>query len=124
MNVHHQSITRAALRALGGNDEKWQWDDSVGGLVEIVQGQPTRASFAPLRDPGDAFQLEAVLMLDVTYLGGDKHQRLLVACPARSSLMSYITVINVDAGKDEALIERMRAVTQYAAMLDNLGVLE
>jgi hypothetical protein len=124
MSIHLEQITRAALRALGGSDFQYAWDGSIGGIVEVKDGAPTGVSFAPLRDPGDAFQVEALLRLDVTYERNDKHVQLAVRCPIKSGQMTYMTLLDPKAHKEVALVERMRAVTQFAALLDNLGLTE
>jgi hypothetical protein len=124
MSLHLEHITRAALRALGGSDEQYAWDGSIGGIVEVKNGAPTGISFAPLRDPADAFQLEALLRLDVVYERGEKHVQLAVLCPLKSGQMKYVSLLPESASKEIALVERMRAVTQFAALLDNLDIAE
>lgn len=124
MSLHLEHITRAALRALGGSDFQYAWDGSIGGIVEVKDGAPTGVSFAPLRDPADAFQLEAVLRLDVLYERGDKHIQLIVRCPNRSGEMKYVSLLPASASKEIALVERMRSVTQFAALLDSLDIAE
>lgn len=119
---HYEHITRAAHRALGAAAE-YKWDEESCTLYIGDRDMPD-VSFAPLRQPADAFELEAVLRLDVTYEAGEKHTQLAVRCPAKSGQMTYMTLLSPRASKEEALAERMRAVTQFAAILDNLDLAE
>jgi hypothetical protein len=119
---HYEHITRAAHRALGAAAE-YKWDESSWSLYIGDVDNPD-VSFSPLRQPADAFELEAVLRLDVTYEASDKHTQLAVRCPAKAGQMTYVTLLSPAASKEMALIERMRAVTQFAAILDNLDLAE
>jgi hypothetical protein len=117
---HYEHITRAAHRALGAAAD-YKWDESSWSLYIGDRDMPD-VSFAPLRQPADAFELEAVLRLDVTYERSDKHMQVAVRCPHKAGNMTYMTILPHDAQKEDALAERMRAVTQFAAIMDDLNL--
>jgi hypothetical protein len=121
---HAEHITRGAARALGHAAESWAWNERDMSLDGTVGLHDQPHTFAPLRDPGDAFTLEAILCLDVTYTAIDRHVQMTVRCPARSGQMTYVTLVPQQPQASVAMRERMRAVTQFAAILDNLGLAE
>lgn len=120
--THHEQITRAAHRALGAAAD-YKWDESSWSLYIGDVDNPD-VSFSPLRQPADAFELEAVLRLDVTYEASEKHTQIMVRCPAKSGNMAYMTLLMRGSPKEVAMAERMRSVTQFAAILDSLDLAE
>lgn len=128
--THLEQITRDAAQAIGRDVSGYIWCNDETGLVITDTslskqdrallaplGLSHDAIFAPLSRPSDAFILESWLRLNVTYEFNGKHASLVVRCPARYGNMTYMVLVRADADQVEALRERMRAVTQFAALV-------
>lgn len=119
--THLEQITRAAARAMGHQAASWTWNDAECALVETVGLHDQWATFSPLRDGGDAFTLEALLQLDVIYTADDKHTQIAVMRKGTPGSPTFVTLLPSKPMASVAMRERMRAVTQFAAILDQMG---
>lgn len=121
---HVEHISRAAARALGHAAESWTWSEKELALHGTAGIHDQPLTFSPLREPADAFTLEAILRLDVTYETSGKHTQIAVRRPASSGNMTYMALLSTSATASISLRERMRAVTEFAAILDQLDIVE
>jgi hypothetical protein len=62
---HAERLTREAAKAVGRQLDHWVWCAKTGGLINGDPQYPDK--FAPLRDPGDAYEIESALQIDVKY---------------------------------------------------------
>jgi hypothetical protein len=107
-----EQMTRAAARAIGRDVTTYEWDTDAKGLR---LGVFAAEWFSPLTVYGDAFEVEARLQLNIVY------QYNGTALAVYASSLKYPNMgymVSVPTKAEEALKERMRLVTQFAALVD------
>lgn len=113
--AHAERLTRDAAQAIGRHvPDDAKWDRLLGGLQLLPRSAYCDNTFAPLNNPGDAYEVESKLKINVTYraLSNDASVLIMRASddPNHASIM---TTINVG---DDALRLRMEAAVLFASL--------
>lgn len=112
--TRNEEITRATARLVGHDVSGLRWNEEAMGLASNDGADV----FAPMADPCDAFMVEATLLMNVNYRFNGKEVNIAVNSSKKEAANGalYVTTVPLD-DSDRLLVERMRAIVEFAWMI-------
>lgn len=112
--TRNEELTRAAARLVGHDVSGLRWNEEAMGLMS----RDGADVFAPMADPCDAFMVEATLLMNVNYHFNGTDVRIAVNSSKKEAARNaaYVAIAPIDDA-DRLLVERMRAIVEFAGMI-------